>query len=384
MSVSIKPFIIRSVYRHKTYAVELHSDPYSIYVMPYASPMSAYVAAMQHYANRKIIKNEHKPTHFKAPPVSDLAEIMAQLTNELENPENNDRISDLVNSEFIFGKAGASYKKVHVARDNYDEYQSTSETYQNYEVRPMIEMLMLHKAQEIKALLATTSETKRQQFLAALSKLQLAHNEAINFSGFDLRDVSFAGASLGQSRFDDADITNADFTDCDLADTNLSQEQLDTAATYKNAKLRDGTWLYWDASIKSALLTRIEAMENHAAAKIPKEHPKHAKVQELCGKYKPLLTGNDPISGAKKLEMFNAFNSKETTDLLEGYRDLKSRAAEICTAIAGLMTGAGLIVYLVALGIQRYRNGYWGLFAKPQTAALAHDVFHHTPTRADA
>ncbi len=381
MTERIKRFTIRTNEISIKYDTTQISSAHSVYVLAYASPMAGYLATVNSRAERAITESSNIPTYHKIPVISDLSKVMQILRAELASTDDNNNISDLVNSDFIIEKSGDEYERRTETRDDEYLYQATVTTYQKYRTRLMIEVLLLQKAEEIKVLLESASAEKRRQFYSAIHKIKLYDQESIHFDGFNLTDVSFAGASLGQSTFNDANTTNADFSGSNLKTTNLTQAQLDAAASYSNAQLRDGMWVDWDRSVKDGMLTRIQAMEDYINQEIPAaEHAKRQKVQALCNEYKPLLTGNEQINSVKKAEIVNAFTCKETTEVLSQYRNLKSRAAELCTFLAGLITGVGLIAYGAALCIQRYRNGYWGLFVKPKTAALAHQVIRHTPT----
>lgn len=383
MAKQIKQILLRDDYTHVYYDITFSSSRAgAFYVMPYASPMGAYVATYQDPERTKRSSTSNT-THYEAPKLSNYDEILATLDAELSTLENNEHIATLLNSDFVFGKSGPAYEKTKY-HDQDTETQTNTYTYQNYETRPVIEALLLHRSEACRELLAkaNVNEEKRKQILTAMQKIQLEQNEAINFTEFNLSNASFIDAQLAQSTFDGANTTGANFDGCDLANTTISQEQLDAAASYKDATLANGMWIYWDQTIKSELLTRIEKMEKHIAEEIPDVHdPKHIKVKALCDQYKPLLNEQGTISSATKNEIMTAFTGEATMKILSQYRNLKSRAAEIGVFLAGLFTGVGLIAYGIALSIQRYRNGYWGLFAKPKTAVLANQVFQHTPTR---
>jgi hypothetical protein len=357
MAKTVKKFLLKDRYVHQRYEFHTHYPTYFCPPDGLEMPSPYYYSPI--ITRGKCIDARENTAMATPPTLSDLPAVVQQLKNAVcEN------VSALLSSDFIIGKQGNEYVKENIHTNRASEVQGHYYTYQNYCVRPAIEVVLLQQPLEFKRLCEANHVFKN------FSSVKITNNsEKIDFQDFDLSKASFKSAILGKSNVTNAKTNAADFTGCDLSQTNITQEQLDVSATYYRAKLPSYCWRYWDSTIRSELLNQFKTLKDYAEKHIPSHDSKYIKAQQLFNTYQPMLSRTGNINAKEKAAMLADLTSQETLQLFNTHRDMRFILAEIVAFV--LLLGVG---YLIAAAIKQKQTGHFGLFAEPKTARMSREI----------
>lgn len=315
--------------------------------------------------------NDGKEFYHPVPIFYEIEEYIAKIYFFIKN---NDAISleDWLKSYFI-------YSKPIIDDESYTKYgrEITFEKYKIFNIRPIMEMIILEHQAYIEPLLQSMHSKPecRKAFMNSFQHLNLT-NAFLN--DLDLSQANFNNTNLSGANFENTILTEADLACTNLTKTlNLTSAQLDSCSTYEKAILPDHIWPYWDNEIKTNIKNGLETLNQYGIKLQTQEATLYKGIQiiehaqKMLGQLKEIE--NKKVDQTFKEKFIYELNSHKK---FNNHRDGGLKV--ILTNITLCIVGAG-IGYLIAGAVHKAITGRFLFFSRTHTQELIDKIDDQIP-----
>jgi hypothetical protein len=240
-----------------------------------------------------------------------------------------------------------------------------------------MEILILDHQIVFESLLKST-ESKPECHKAIMNSLVHLILKNAYLSDLNLSQANFRNSHLTGASFENSILNDADFSFAHLTKTHgLTSAQLDSSATYENAKLPDHIWPYWDKEIKTKIKNGLESLWTYSK-KLQSLEATRDRGVKIRDHAHDMLTKLEAVENTKVDQSFKENFVRDLNSLkeLNNHRDggLKVILANITLCIVGAGIG-----YLIAGAIHKAVTGRFLFFSRTRTQELIDKVDNQIP-----